>query len=53
MLFRTLSESRHRWSLNVEAGPDRWRDESPDKPAPVFQVMLSPAPLLINNRAGG
>lgn len=53
ILFRALSESRHRWSLNVEAGPDRWRDELLERPAPVFQVMLSPVTLLISNRAGG
>lgn len=53
MLFRALSESRHRWSLNVEAGPDRWRDKLLERPAPVFQVMLSPVALLISNGAGG
>lgn len=53
MLFRALSESRHRWSLNVEAGPDRWRDELLERPAPVFQVMLFPVALLISNGAGG
>lgn len=53
MLFRAPSESRHRWSLNVEAGPDRWRDELLERPAPVFQVMLSPVALLISNGSGG
>jgi hypothetical protein len=52
MLFRALSEPRHRWSLNVEAGADRWRTKSPDKLAPVLQVMPSPVTLFIRNRAG-
>lgn len=49
--------SRHRWSFNVEAGSDRRRDARdacrprPPKPAPVLQVMLSPAAPLMNNRA--
>lgn len=46
--------SRHRWSFNVEAGSDRQRDACrprPPKPAPVLQVMLSPAAPLMNDRA--
>lgn len=52
MLFRALSESRHRWTLNVEAGADRWKTKSPDKLAPVFQAMPSPAALFIETEPG-